>query len=578
MKKALFITLMGMSSLFPISASNDTQEQSFKVPVQAVTVYLTGAQITHSKQVQLKAGRNLITFTGLSSKLISKSVQATVTGEVSLFSVSDKMNYLSLQQETPRVKQLKDSLKLLGEEVSLAQYEQEAFETEKKLLVQNEMLSGKDKGVTTAELKLAADFYRVRIRDINSELYKYDKKLKTMEEITRRLNEQIVALNGTRSVPTSEVSVLVSAPVAMTTMLEVKYIVSGAGWAPSYDLIAEEINKPIQLKYRAKVFNNTDVDWTDVKMKISSADPTQSASKPQLDSWYVNFNTGNGYSNNASSYQNIQSQSNSNLDLDQVALSSNKEPRALGYSVSEGSAEISASMEKAKSAQKAEKPVVTYEQIQVSELSAEFDIKNPYTVPSDSKPYIVEVTTYTLPATYKYYSVPKVNRDAFMLARITGWEDLDLVEGPANVYFGGTFVGQSYIYTRSVDDTLDLSLGRDSKIVVTRTKQKDFSNDKVIGNNRKVTYAYEMVIKNNRKAPVTINLEDQLPVSQNNDITVDAVELSKAQQDVLTGKLSWTYTILPGEQQKIQLTYSIKYPRNKTISLQKTKMRARAKF
>jgi uncharacterized protein (TIGR02231 family) len=366
MKKALFITLMGMSSLFPISASNDTQEQSFKVPVQAVTVYLTGAQITHSKQVQLKAGRNLITFTGLSSKLISKSVQATVTGEVSLFSVSDKMNYLSLQQETPRVKQLKDSLKLLGEEVSLAQYEQEAFETEKKLLVQNEMLSGKDKGVTTAELKLAADFYRVRIRDINSELYKYDKKLKTMEEITRRLNEQIVALNGTRSVPTSEVSVLVSAPVAMTTMLEVKYIVSGAGWAPSYDLIAEEINKPIQLKYRAKVFNNTDVDWTDVKMKISSADPTQSASKPQLDSWYVNFNTGNGYSNNASSYQNIQSQSNSNLDLDQVALSSNKEPRALGYSVSEGSAEISASMEKAKSAQKAEKPVVTYEQIQVS--------------------------------------------------------------------------------------------------------------------------------------------------------------------------------------------------------------------
>jgi uncharacterized protein (TIGR02231 family) len=174
--------------------------------------------------------------------------------------------------------------------------------------------------------------------------------------------------------------------------------------------------------------------------------------------------------------------------------------------------------------------------------------------------------------------VPKVNRDAFMLARITGWEDLDLVEGPANVYFGGTFVGQSYIYTRSVDDTLDLSLGRDSKIVVTRTKQKDFSNDKVIGNNRKVTYAYEMVIKNNRKAPVTINLEDQLPVSQNNDITVDAVELSKAQQDVLTGKLSWTYTILPGEQQKIQLTYSIKYPRNKTISLQKTKMRARAKF
>jgi len=152
------------------------------------------------------------------------------------------------------------------------------------------------------------------------------------------------------------------------------------------------------------------------------------------------------------------------------------------------------------------------------------------------------------------------------------------VEGPANIYFGGTFVGQSYIYTRSVDDTLDISLGRDNKILVTRTKLKDFSNDKVIGNNRRVTYAYEMVIKNNRKSPITINLEDQLPVSQNNDITIDAIELSKAQQDVLTGKLSWNYTIQPGEQQKVQLTFSVKYPRNKSIGLQQTKQRMRAKF
>jgi len=560
LRSALLLPFLSLQLI----AGNEQPEQSFKVPVQSVIVYLEGAQITQNKQVSLKPGRNLITFTGISAKLLSKSVQATVTGDVAIYAVSDKINYLSNQDESPRVKQLRDSLQLLNNESAQTAYEREAYDTEKKLLIQNEMMGGKDKGVTTAELKLAADFYRTRVKEINTELFKLDKKNEQLNKTTQHLNQQLAELNATRTSPSAEISILLSCNAPTTTMLEIKYMVNNAGWAPSYDLIAEDINKPIELKYRAKVFNNTDVDWNDVKLKISSADPTQSASKPQLNPWYVNFNSGNNY----------QQQEQSNFYSNNAPAA----PPAPVYSNTlkndmEGSDQYREYDKKGKKNNE-----VMYEQIQVSELSAEFDIKNPYSIPSDSKPYIIEVTSYNLPATYKYYSVPKIDRDAFMLARITGWEDLDLVEGPANVYFGGTYVGQSYIYTRSVDDTLDLSLGRDNKILVTRTKQKDFSNDKMIGNNRKVTYAYEMVVKNNRKAPVTINLEDQLPVSQNNDITVDAIELSKAQQDVLSGKLSWTYTIQPGEQQKVLLTYSVKYPRNKAISLQKTKMRARAKF
>jgi uncharacterized protein (TIGR02231 family) len=572
MKNQLFTLVLCSLLSSALLAGNDQPEQSFKVPVQSVIVYLEGAQITQNKQVTLKAGRNLIIFTGISSKLVSKSIQATVTGDVAIFAVSDKINYLARQEESLKVKQLKDSVKIMSEETSSLDYDREAYDTEKKLLIQNEVLGGKEKVVSTAELKLAADFYRSRIKEINSELFKLDRKITSINLIADRLNTQIAALNGTRSAPTAEISVILSSPVAITTTLELKYIVTGAGWAPSYDLIAEDINKPIELKYRAKVFNNTDVEWTNVKMKISSADPSQSASKPLLNPWYVNFNS------SASSYYKNQQET----ELNYSGLNNNLAPSAYSDKQTDNKMyEIEAaqgSSDKAEKMAKAFKPIVTYEQIQVSELSAEFDIKNPYTVPSDSKPYIIEVTSYNLPATFKYYSVPKVDRDAFMLARITGWEDLDLVEGPANIYFGGTFVGQSYIYTRSLDDTLDISLGRDNKILVTHTKLKDFSNDKVIGNNRRVTYAYEMVIKNNRKAPITINLEDQLPVSQNNDISIDAIELSKAQQDVLTGKLSWTYTIQPGEQQKVQLTYSVKYPRNKSLGLQQTKQRMRAKF
>jgi len=221
---------------------------------------------------------------------------------------------------------------------------------------------------------------------------------------------------------------------------------------------------------------------------------------------------------------------------------------------------------------------VTFEEVQVSELSAEFEIKNTYTIPADAKPYIVEVTNYNLPAVFKYYSIPKTEKEAFLLARISGWEQLDLVEGPANVYFGGSYVGQSYIYTRSLDDTLDLSFGRDKKVMVSRTKLKDFNSKSFSGTNKKETQSYEIVVKNNRKLPISIDVEDQLPVSQNSEIVVEITEISKAKKDDATGKLLWNYTIAPGEQQKITLTYSIKYPKNKAVNTRKYSNKRRAKF
>ena len=208
---------------------------------------------------------------------------------------------------------------------------------------------------------------------------------------------------------------------------------------------------------------------------------------------------------------------------------------------------------------------VKYEEVQVSELSAEFEIKKLYSIPSDVRPYIVEVATYSLNASFKHSSVPKAKKDAYLLASIAGWEDLDLIEGPANVYFAGSFVGQSYVNTRSVNDTLDLSFGRDSKVIVTRTKIKDFNKENLVGNNRKIVYSYEMLIKNNRKSAVNIDLEDQLPISQSSEIIVDQVELSKGLVNKDDGKVSWKFLIPPGESQKVIFTYTIKYPKNRNV-------------
>lgn len=573
MKKTIFyllaIPLLGFSQ-----AQNP--EQRIESPIKAVTLYLDGAEVNQQKQVNLNAGITQVVFTNLSSKLIPKSIQVNVGENINVLSVSEKLNFLSLNAESAKIKQLRDSLKTNQYKTQQLAYDKEAYDKEKELLAKNNSIGGQEKGVSIAELKLAADFYRSRIKEINSEILKLDTKINEMYTVTNRLQNELNELNINENKPTGEIMVLLQSDTKVTANIDLKYVVSDAGWAPYYELKAEDIGKPITLVYRARAFNNTGINWADVKLKLSTSDPTRNASKPTVMPWFLNFNSdvygqSNGYiSNNAnkSYYQksqindgNLENQFGAKQQLNEIELKSWNE-----YQVKN-------KRDEANNTKK-----IVYEEVQVSELSAEFEIKKPYSIPSDAKPYIVEVTTYSLNATFKHYSLPKVEKDAFLLARITGWEDLDLIEGPANVYFAGTFVGQSYVNPRSVNDTLDLSFGRDSKVIVTRTKIKDFNNEKVMGNNRKMTYSYEMIIKNNRKSAINIDLEDQKPLSQSNEIVVEVTELSKGQVNADDGKVSWKFLIPPGESQKVIYTYTIKYPKNRNVDTEKKMRKVRAAF
>ena len=560
--------LISIFSLLFLVHPSFAQEQTIQVTpiVQSAVIYLDGAELYQKKEITLNAGRTQITFNGISSKVLSKSIQVTASGDVNILSVTDKLNYIDAIQNSPKTKAIRDSINLLDENTTILQNDKEAYETEKTMLSKNQSIGGQDKGVSIVELKLAADFYRSRIKEINSEIYKIDKKINTYNESINKLNNQLIEINGTPKGPTAEISVLVASATKQVIILDLKYLVSDAGWAPSYDIITEDVNKPITLKYRAKVYNNTDVDWKNIKIKLSTGDPMKNASKPELEDWYLNFSTLD-YANNYAKGKFAQSSlSQQNLLNTRGGRSGNEDY----YQDGDLAAQNSIPKIDAKNIEyKAQEQKVALEEIEISDLSAEFDIKTEYTIPSDAKPYIIDVTTYNLPASYKYFSIPKADKSAFMLARISGWEELELVTGPANVYLGGTYVGQSYINTKSTSDTLDLSVGRDNKVMVSRTQLKDFNTEKVIGNNKKSTYSYEIVVKNNRKSAITIDVEDQVPVSQSSDITVETIELSKGELNPLTGKIKWKLTIEPGEAKKINLAFSIKYPRNKSLQLKK---------
>jgi uncharacterized protein (TIGR02231 family) len=220
---------------------------------------------------------------------------------------------------------------------------------------------------------------------------------------------------------------------------------------------------------------------------------------------------------------------------------------------------------------KEEQPSVQYKSVDVSELNATFPIANPYTIPADAKPYMVDIATYNLDATYSYVAVPKLDKSVFLVAKISGWEKLSLMDGPMNVYFNNTYVGQSAINTRYVEDTLELSLGRDNQILVTRTKKEDMGSKKMLGSTRKESFKYEIIVKNNKSQPINIEIQDQLPVALESDIIVDAENISGATQDASSGKLVWKANLAAGASSTYTLAFSVKYPKNKDVSIRRFK-------
>jgi uncharacterized protein (TIGR02231 family) len=301
------------------------------------------------------------------------------------------------------------------------------------------------------------------------------------------------------------------------------------------------IKNPVTIFYKANVFQNSGVAWKDVKLSFSNATPWVAGNIPVLYPWFIDY-----------------------YNPAPIMIRG----KAAGVNRSEAPVmmEMAVSDKKMEAEIKEAAPIAVEKQ--VGETTITFDIATPYTIPSDGKMQTVEIQRLTTPADYKYVTLPKLTQLAYLTANITDWAKLSLQSGEATLYFENSFVGKSYLNVNQLTDTLTLSLGTDNSILVKREKRKDFTARKVIGANKTETYSFLLTIRNNKANIVKITLNDQIPVSSNSGITVETLELSGGRHNAQTGEIKWDLEIKSQETKQIVLTYSVKYPKDKTIILE----------
>ncbi|MGN7722606.1 DUF4139 domain-containing protein [Chitinophaga sp. 22620] len=541
--------IISMSAAMLLTIAAAAQQPVYtRAGLESVTVYRIGAEMNHKARVTLPKGSSQIVVQQVANAIDENSIQVSAGNKVTVMSAGFARNFLKEEDlKSPAYLKLEDSLQSARRELVRTRNARSAEESTLVLLEKNQSLSGGTTGgPSVTELMKLADYYKkqqVELRNnIASLLEKETRQLVGVQKLEKQLREMSEDPNASGG----QLVLQVMSENGGATDLTVSYITPAARWSVYYDMKAVNTSSPLQLLYKANVMQNTGIDWKKVKLTLSTGNPSQSGTAPVLDAWFLAYAA--------------PQQLNWAREKDKLAYQ-NRLQSVKGVAVNEMQAPAPPPAMVADSF-----GVDAYTSQNENQLSATFDIDIPYDVASNGKQHSVTLKEFSLPASYKYYAVPKADGDAFLMAEVTDYEKLSLLPGEANIIFEDMYVGKSFIDPNATTDTLNLSVGRDKKVIIKREKVTDMSGVKFLGNQKRQTFTYEIRVRNAKKEPVNLLLKDQHPVSTDKSMEIELVDSDGAAVNPETGVLTWKLNLAPGETKKVRLSYTVKYPKDKVIA------------
>ena len=543
--KNLFILIsLCLGCILPMQA-----QKQISAKLTDATVYLRGAALTHTASATLKSGSQEVIIDGLSPDIEINSLKVKANG-VLISATEFSQDYLTPREQAAHIKKLQDSLDLYQEQLKDVQNELAVHKQLLKLVTdgtQNNM-SQKDGTVTIADINANMELYRTKAAELQKSIDKDNKKIEKLKETVNRLNNQINQDETENSQLNGMLRLSVSVPENTTTTFTITYFTNQAQWVPCYDINIPSMDKSITLQAKAKVRQLTGLDWNNVKLTLSNATPNRSAVAPVFKTWFLRF-------------QRPQPQYNNSLAKGYDAAASN----SMAYAVAEERSESRPTLVSPKPTA----PILMNDFVEVEDqdIQVSFAISVPYDIPGNGKEKLIDLKSYDVKADFKYYSVPKLSDETYLVATLSDYEKYNLLPGKATVTFNNTFVGRTRLRPNDTESQITLTLTTEPRMTVKREKQKDFCSTKHVGNSTTVTQSYLITVKNNLNRAAKLTLKEQYPISNDKDIEVKDVTITpKATYDKSDiGVVTWDVELQAGETRTFTVTYSVKHPSDRTI-------------
>ena len=544
--------------------------------IKKVTVFINGAQVYRRAKVYLKPGSNKIIIDDVSPHLNPKSIQASCNNSGLILDVKHNIEYFQPEFIVAEPLPERIQLKIAALEDSLF-YNQlrgtklrnkiKNFETEKHIIVNNKTIKGQ--GDDSLSLFMdAVEFYQDKLEQIENWLY----DLKVSQHLLAKSRDKIEAdleelrnYNAHKNGPvvikkdkSHQIMLTIDSKVTTEAYVKVNYLVDRAGWRPSYDIRAEGANKPVDLTYKASIYQKTGEDWNNVDLTLSTFHQECSFSVPSLPTWEIKNKLDYNRSQAVLGYQ--------SMNHDTVMMLNNGYSNIHFNTLSNTAAPTFAATSTGISFNGTNDqfniPAAMVSNTDKTLSNVEFDIDRNYEIPADGKEVLLVIDNIELNSNFSYIAIPKINTDPFLLTNITDWADLNLLPAKANIYFDQAYVGETVIQPETIKDTLTIAVGRERSIYTTRKKIEDEEKEKLVGKNLTREISIELVVKNTMSRSANFRLKDQIPISKSDEIKIKVLDDVGARIDDKTGLLTWDLALKPKESRIIKFTYEITHDKD----------------
>ena len=203
--------------------------------------------------------------------------------------MSYDINYLDKSESHPKTTLWESEIERITSEITYLKNQITGLKEEEKVITTNRLVSADNQALDLEKIKEISQYYRERITAIKNEIFKINLEINQMSKDVKDIQNQLAEANNSPALPQGELTIKFDAPVASNLNIELSYLVQDAGWIPNYDIKSKALNAPLNLAYKANVYQKTGRDWNNVNVILSTGNPTYNVAKPNLDSKYLNF-------------------------------------------------------------------------------------------------------------------------------------------------------------------------------------------------------------------------------------------------------------------------------------------------
>ena len=517
-----------------------------KAKVTAVKVYRNSAELQNTVSFSIPSGISEIVIGNISEEINEKTIQIGVNSKnISILSsqfTDDYSTDFKMDTTNPQIKKVNDSIKIVENLISKNRIELDANKKAVELLDKNQTVLVGSNSSNVAQLTQLTEFYTNKRIELENKLV----SLKTKgDDLSKKLSRLKSSLKTKEQKEAEEfadgvIVLKLMSPTAGNIKLNINYLTDNVSWKPYYEIKAEKISAPLDVTFKATVKQNTGLDWKGVKLTLINGNSSRNNYAPTVSPWFI-------YARSPKERE-IQREEASLIKTRAVASNAVKD-----IALEEG------------------EEVVRYTTaaaftISANELNTSYDIDIPYDILSNNEDHLISLYQQKIPADYQYFTAPNYNREAYLLAKIKDFSKYNLVSAPASVIFENMYIGETRISPDQTNNEMNITLGNDPKISIRREEVQDKSGEKFLSSYREKVITYDLVIKNNKKEQISIEVKDRFPLSNNEAVKIELLDKSGAAKDDEKGFLTWNIKLSPSETKKLRVSYKVRYPKDYTVS------------